>query len=88
MLNPVRHLLAGLKLFYRIARAHGYYSYDNPLSGVFTEVAETVRGYLIQEEGLSPRPKMPDQSGVDEPSRARRLTDSYFLLKDKWVPRS
>lgn len=29
---------------------------------------------------------MPDQSGVDEPSRAKRLTDSYFLLRDKWVP--
>ncbi len=86
MLNPVRHLLAGLKLFYRIARAHGYYFYDNPLSGVFTEVAETVREHLVQEEGLPPRPKMPDKSGVDEPSRARRLTDSYFLLKDKWVP--
>lgn len=35
--NPVRLLLSGLKLFYLITKAHGYYQYDNPLIGSFTE---------------------------------------------------
>jgi hypothetical protein len=30
-LSTVRILLAGLKLFYRIAKAHEYYPYPNPL---------------------------------------------------------
>jgi integrase len=86
MLNPVRHLLAGLKHFYRVAQAHGYYQHDNPLKGAFTELGEAIREQLVQEGNLPPRPKMPAQSGVDEPRRAGRLTDSYFLLKDKWIP--
>ena len=32
------------------------------------------------------RPQMPDQSGVDIPRRQGRLTDSYFLLKEMWIP--
>ena len=85
--NAVRVLLAGLKLFYRIARTHGYYSYDNPLIGSFTEPVKEAREQLVQDGAIPPRPKMPDISGVDEPRREGRLTDSYFLLKDdKWIP--
>ncbi len=85
--NAVRILLAGLKLFYRIARAHGYYAYDNPLIGSFAEPVKEAREQLVQDGDLPPRPKMPDISGVDKPQRSGRLTDSYFLLKDdKWIP--
>jgi integrase len=86
MLNPVRHLLAGLKLFYRIAKAHGYYPHDNPLRGAFAEPVEAANTQLVREGKFPPRHKMPDVSGVDEPRRTGRLTDSYFLLKDKWIP--
>jgi integrase len=86
MLNAVRMLLAGLKLFYRIAKIHDYYQYDNPLRGVFVESVAAAREQLIQEGNLPPRPRMPDRSGVDEPERKGRLTDSYFLLKDTWIP--
>ncbi|HEU5379022.1 MAG TPA: site-specific integrase [Ktedonobacteraceae bacterium] len=41
---------------------------------------------MIQDTDGSLRPKMPDRSGIDVPSRAGRLTDSYFLLKDEWIP--
>jgi integrase len=84
--NAVRMLLAGLKLFYRIARARGYYQYANPLVDSFTETVEAAREHLVQEEDGTMRPKLPDQSGVDAPRREGRLTDSYFLLKDKWIP--
>jgi len=84
--NHVRLLLAGLKLFYRIARTHGYYQYTNPLSGPFTEMVEAARERLVRDDDGSIRPQMPDQSGVDAPRREGRLTDSYFLLKEKWIP--
>ena len=84
--NPVRILLASLKLFYRVAITHGYYHHTNPLSGSFTELAEAARREMVQDTDGSLRHKMPDRSGVDAPSRAGRLTDSYFLLKDEWVP--
>lgn len=84
--NPVRILLASLKLFYRSAITCGYYQHTNPLSGTFTELAESARREMVQDTDGSLRPKMPDRSGVDMPSRAGRLTDSYFLLKDEWIP--
>jgi hypothetical protein len=85
-LNPVRHLLSGLKLFYRIARAHNYYQHTNPLAGPLMEpLASAHEQQAHNEDGVS-RLKMPDQSGVDAPSRTRRLTDCYFILLDKWVP--
>lgn len=84
--NPVRLLLSGLKLFYRTAQAHGYYQHDNPLSGSFTEMAEVAREHLVRDDDGSMRPQMPDQSGVDAPRSLGRLTDSYFLLKEKWIP--
>jgi integrase len=84
--NAVRLLLAGLKLFYRIAKAHGYYQYTNPLIASFTETVEAAREQLVREDDGAMRPKLPDQSGVDAPHREGRLTDSYFLLKEKWIP--
>lgn len=84
--NAVRMLLSGLKLFYRIAKAHSYYQYGNPLIGSFTEPVKAAQEQLIRESGEPPRPKMPDKSGVDEPRRQGRLTDNYFLLKEQWVP--
>ena len=85
-MNSVRILLASLKLFYRSAITHGYYPHTNPLSGTFTELAESARREMLQDTDGSLRLKMPDCSGVDVPSRAGRLTDSYFLPKDEWIP--
>jgi len=85
-INPVRLLLSGLKLFYRTAKAHGYYQHDNPLSGSFAETVEAAREHLVRDDDGSLRPQMPEQSGVDPPRRQGRLTDSYFLLKEKWIP--
>ena len=84
--NPVRILLAGLKLFYRVAITRGYYPHSNPLSGSFTELVEAARVQMVRDNDGSVRLKMPDQSGVDVPSRAGRLTDSYFVLRDEWIP--
>jgi len=84
--NAVRLLLAGLKLFYRIARTHGYYQHSTPLIASFTETVEAARERLVRDDGGSLRPQLPDQSGVDAPRREGRLTDSYFLLKEKWIP--
>jgi integrase len=84
--NLVRLLLSGLKLFYRIAKAHGYYQHDNPLIGSFTETVEAARERLVREDDGTIRPKLPHQSGVDAPRREGRLTESYFLLKEKWIP--
>ena len=85
-LNPVRHLLSGLKLFYRIAKAQNYYQHTNPLAGPLMEPLAAAREQLVKETDGAIRPKMPDQSGIDVPSRAGRLTDCYFILLDKWVP--
>ncbi len=86
LVNAVRLLLAGLKLFYRIAKTRGYYQYANPLIDSFTETVEAAREHLVRDDDGSMRPKLPDSSGVDAPRREGRLTDSYFLLKDKWIP--
>lgn len=85
-LSSVRVLLAGLKLFYRLARAHGYYPYANPLIGSFADTVDAAREQLEQCDDGSTRPKMPECSGVDEPRRTRRLTDCYFILLDTWIP--
>ncbi len=84
--NKVRILLAGLKLFYRIAKRRGYYTHANPLIDTTRDLAEAASAQFVSDGKGSYRPKMPDSSGVDTPHRGRRLTDSYFLLKDKWIP--
>lgn len=85
-LSAVRILLAGLKLFYRIAKAHDYYPYTNPLISSFADVVDAAREQLERCDDGSTRPKMPESSGVDEPRRKRRLTDCYFILLDTWIP--
>lgn len=85
-LNPVRHLLSGLKLFYRIAKAQSYYQYMNPLAGPLMEPLTAAHEQFAKDTDGSVRLKMPDQSGIDTPHRSGRLTDCYFILLDKWVP--
>lgn len=85
-LSAVRILLAALKLFYRIAKAHDYYQYTNPLIGSFADTVDEAREQLERCDDGSARPKMPESSGVDEPRRTRRLTDCYFILLDTWIP--
>src|SRR5258708_5239149 len=85
-LTAVRILLAGLKLFYRIAKGHDYYRYANPLIGAFPDSVDEGREHLEWCGEGSVRPKMAESSGVDEPRRRKRLTDCYFILLDTWVP--
>src|SRR5258708_40257414 len=82
MLNAVRILLAGLKLFYRVAKEHGYYQVDNPLRGTFTEPVQSAPHQLVHEATLPLLPKMPDHIGADHPRRQGRLTVCYLLLQD------
>lgn len=82
--NQVRLFLVGLKLFYRIARQHGYYHQAHPLTEAVTDLGRVADEHLASHDG---RPPMPAVSGVDAPRRDRRLTDSYFIVVgDQWVP--
>lgn len=82
--STVRVFLTGLKLFYRVAQEAGHYAYGNPLiDSTATITAELLRHLEPDEEP----PRMPDISGVPEPRRKRRLSDSYFKLQgEEWIP--
>lgn len=82
--STVRVFLSGLKLFYRIAQEAGYYAFNSPL---IDSVAATTAELLRQLETNTGIPRMPTESGVTEPRRKRRLSDSYFKLQgEEWVP--
>lgn len=82
--SSIRVFLSGLKLFYRVMQEQRRYPHGNPLvesvSATITEVEQA-----LEREGEPPR--MPDVSGVEEPRRKQRLSDSYFKLEgEEWVP--
>ncbi|MHB8629691.1 MAG: tyrosine-type recombinase/integrase [Aggregatilineales bacterium] len=80
--NP-RMFLSGLKLFYKIMRQQSYYPYENPLVESISTVVMQVGQSLARDE----IPRMPEISGVVEPHRGKRLTDSYFKLENEaWIP--
>jgi len=77
----LRIFIAGLKLFYAVMRQQDYYSYENPL---IDHVSSTIAQLAASIENPS---SMPESSGVVEPRRHKRLTDSYFKLEHQdWVP--
>ena len=82
--STIRVFLSGLKLFYRIMKQQGRYTYANPL----VDPTSTFYALLdeVAEKGDDP-PRMPQCSGVEFPRRKQRLSDSYFKLEDEiWIP--
>src|SRR5450755_2652856 len=84
--QTVKQFLCGLKLFYFVMCQQGYYPHPNPL---IDPAASTMQFIETQDGEEAPVSRMPERSGVVEPSRRRkpRLSDSYFKLEDEqWLP--
>jgi integrase len=82
--STVRVFLSALKRFYSSALFAGEYPYAHPLVNPVVHLLQEVD----QEDGERgpSRPKMPPESGIEEPER-KRSSDNYFRLVDKkWVP--
>lgn len=82
--STVRVFLSALKRFYFCAKGLGLYEHTHPLTNPVVHLLEEVD----QEEALPrrSRPKMPPESGIEEPEQ-KRTSDNYFhLVDDKWVP--
>src|SRR5258708_36113721 len=82
--STVRVFLSALKRFYSCAKFSGLYAHAHPLSNPVVHLLEEVD----QEEAdvRRSRPKMPPESGIEEPQR-KRTSDNYFRLVDKeWIP--
>ena len=82
--STVRVLLSGLKLFYRVMKQRGHYSFANPL----VDLASALHALMEEEpENASAYPRMPECSGVEPPHHKKRLSDSYFKLDgEEWIP--
>jgi len=82
--STVRVFLSALKRYYFSTVFTGEYSYEHPLTNPIGHLLREVD----QEESdvLRARPKMPPESGIEEPQH-KRSSDNYFRLVDKeWVP--
>jgi integrase len=82
--STVRVFLSALKRFYFCAKFSGLYGHAHPLTNPVVHLLEEVD----QEEAIprQSRPKMPPESGIEEPEQ-KRTSDNYFrLVDDKWVP--
>ena len=82
--STVRVFLSALKRFYSSALFSGEYPYVHPLTNPVIDLLDAVD----QEEAGVRRscPKMPPESGIEEPQR-KRSSDKYFRLVDKaWIP--
>jgi len=80
----VRVFLSALKRFYAEALLAREYLHEHPLTSPVIHLLEKVD----EEDAEMPRsrPKMPPESGIEEPQRKRR-SDNYFRLVDKeWIP--
>lgn len=82
--STVRVFLSALKRFYQHAVRSGIYRHENPLVDPVAQVLQAASREA--EAATRPRPRMPQESGVEEP-RPRRLSENYFRLAgDAWVP--
>ncbi len=68
--SSVGVFLSGLKFFYRVMRAQGYYAGDSPLVDMAASLLQDILGRLDAHDEY---PRMPAISGVAEPSAGRRL---------------
>ena len=82
--STVRVFLSALKRFYSSALLAGEYAYVHPLTNPVVHLLEEVdQG---ETDAHRSRHKMPQISGIEEPTR-KRTSDNYFRLVDKeWVP--
>ena len=79
--STVRVFLSALKLFYRVMSGDGRYAHENPMVDLWSLAAES------DPDGDRMPPRMPDISGVEEPRRTQRLSDSYFKMEGgEWIP--
>jgi integrase len=82
--STVRVFLSALKRFYSSALSAGEYAHEHPLTNPVIHLLEKVD--QEDEEVPRARPKMPPESGIEEPRR-KRTSDNYFRLVDKeWIP--
>ena len=82
--STVRVFLSALKRFYAGALLASEYLHEHPLTSPVIHLLEKVD----EEDAEIPRsrPKMPPESGIEEPQR-KRTSDNYFRLVDKeWIP--
>jgi integrase len=82
--STVRVFLSALKRFYSSVLFAGEYPYAHPLTNSVVHLLQEVD----QEETnvRRSRPKMPPESGIEEPQQ-KRSSDNYFRLVDKkWIP--
>jgi integrase len=82
--STVRVFLSALKRFYTGLMLAGEYPHEHPLTNPVVHLLENVD----ENDGEVPRsrPKMPPESGIEEPQR-KRTSDNYFRLVDKeWIP--
>ena len=82
--STVRVFLSALKRFYAGALLAREYLHEHPLTSPVIHLLEK----LDEEDAEIPRsrPKMPPESGIEEPQR-KRTSDNYFRLVDKeWIP--
>jgi integrase len=81
--SQVRMFLVALKCFYKIMKRLKYYDHKNPLVDVEGRDSNVDKDF----DDTNEPPRMPDISGVYEPPKRQRLTDSYYkFIEDKWLP--
>src|SRR5260370_13254910 len=82
--STVRVFLSALKRFYSSARFSGLYAHVHPLTNPVVHLLEEVDQEEVDVRRS--RPKMPPESGIEEPQQ-KRSSDNYFRLVDKeWRP--
>ncbi len=84
--STVRVFLSALKRFYFSVLLAGEYPHAHPLTNPVVHLLQEVDDDEEDSEIRRSRPKMPPESGIEEPQR-KRSSDNYFRLVDKeWIP--
>jgi hypothetical protein len=78
--NTVHIFLSALKLFYTVMLQEGRYAYLHPLLDASTRLLREVE----REEGMG-RYRMPQISGVEEPSMLYPSENVFRLKKEDWI---
>ncbi len=83
--STARVFLSALKQFYHVACRAGWYHTEHPLTNPVDHLIQEVE----QEErrAAGTRPRMSQESSVEEPRQQRCLSENFFrLAEDEWVP--
>ena len=82
--STVRVFLSALKRFYSSALFASEYPHAHPLTNPVVHLLQEIDQEDVDVRRA--RPKMPPESGIEEPQR-KRSSDDYFRLVDKkWIP--